>query len=103
MDTQNFLKILKDSFQIKEFLKNSETHEILIKELSYNDNERILLEYLQLTKDLNLNKPNNKKSIPILCLTLVKQDFNKKNFSGLKKLKLYISEINQKILKVLEN
>ena len=87
MDTQNILKIIKDNIQIKELLIDFEIEEILIKELSYDDNARFMIEYPQFINDLKLSKPNTENLIPILCLTLIKQDINRKNYSNLKKKK----------------
>ena len=88
--------IIKDKI-IRGFVNNIEKFEILFKRLTHVDIERLAIEYPNL---LNQNVYQNSS---IICLTLIKRDISKENYTRLKKIKIYIDEKNEKVLKIMQS
>jgi hypothetical protein len=107
---QKIFNIIKESDQIKDFFIDANDVDVLIKKITINELKALYIEYPNLLKIVNNNKikikyrsDNNEISPLILCLTFIKRDFNMKNYIKLKKIKLYIDEMNEKIVKILKN
>ena len=110
MVIQKVLNIIEKNPQFKEFINHIEDFEIFYKNLSVDEIRRLKLEFPDLLKSENQEQiiseqtSNNLESVKsIYSLTLIKKDKDKKNFSGLNKIKLYIDLFNEKIIKILQN
>ena len=110
MITQNILNSLKENSKIEQFLNDFEDYEILYKKLNEDEIKRLSLGYHNFLELENINhiikkqKSKTKESYPsILCLTLIKSDINVDNYVKLKKIKIYIDELTNKIYKILQN
>ena len=104
MMSEKILAILRKDSRINEFLDNIEDFEILYKKLNFNDIKRLSLEYPNF---FNLNVVQKSEisegKISIGCLTLIKHKSYAQNFNKLKKIKIYVNEINEEIIKILQN
>ena len=110
MISQKILNLLKNNNQIKEFFSDNKDIEILFKKLNQSEIKRLSIEYPNLLDLKNQYEEIKKQTIktkdkesPILCLTLIKCDNSIKNYMKLKKIKLYIDEMDEKIIKILQN
>ncbi|MFX1256867.1 MAG: hypothetical protein ACFFAN_03330 [Promethearchaeota archaeon] len=105
MIPQNIFKTLKKNHQFKEFIKNIEDFEILIKKLNLNEIQRLSLEYPDLLKlKIDDQAIKAQKKFPsIFCITLIKKNFNVNNYMKINKIKVYLDELNEKIIKILHN
>ena len=110
MIPQNLFNILKMNTQVLDFLKNTKDFEVLYKRLNIDEIKRVSTEYPNLFKqEINNQKTNNKQIKiegafhSIVSIILVRCDLDSKNYTKLKKLKLYINESNGEIIKVLQN
>jgi hypothetical protein len=107
---KNLLKILESKAKIKKFLEDTGDIEFSLKRLSVEDLTRISVEYPSLL-DLNTvnslkekrKKKTEEEEISIICLTIIKRDKSSNNYMKLKKIKIYLDEKDEKILKVLQN
>ncbi|MFX1445296.1 MAG: hypothetical protein ACFFHV_17920 [Promethearchaeota archaeon] len=98
---------MNKNFQIKRFLKETEGCDVLIKKLNQEEVRRINSEYPYFLKKENfgiIKQGNKLKSREIIsCLTLIKKDMSDKNYVKLNKIKLYINELDGKIIKTLQS
>lgn len=106
----NFIQILKMNSKLKNFLENVKNFEVLTKKLNLNEIRRLLLEYpdmlkLKIDRQMKGEKSNkNDENFPsLLCITIVNNDLRLKNHTKLKKIKIYIDESNENIIKILQN
>jgi hypothetical protein len=94
MNPSELLNILKNIPKISKFLEKNDNIEIILKRLTPKDIERLSLEYPNLLES----------SIQLIsCLTLVKNEVNEQGYKNVKKIKVYIDEINEIPVKILEN
>ena len=110
MIPQNLFNILKNNTQVLNFLNNTVDFEVFFKRLNHDEIKRLSTEYPNLFKqEINNQKTSNKqKKIEgdiqsIVFIILVRHDLDSKNYTKLKKIKLYITESNGKIIKILQN
>lgn len=110
MLNHNFIQILKMNSKLKNFLENVKDFEVLTKKLNLNEIKRLLFEYpdmlnLKIDRQMKGEKLNEKdEDFPsLLCITIVKNDLRVKNYTKLKRIKLYIDESNENIIKILQN
>jgi len=110
MNPQGLLNILKKNTQVLDFLNNTVDFEVFFKRLNHDEIERLSTEYPYLFKqEINNQKTSNKqKKIEgdiqsFVFIILVRHDLDSKNYTKLKKIKLYINESNGKIMKILQN
>jgi len=75
----------------KEFLEISEEYPIF-ENFNIKEKKNEKKQY-----DINQNK------FPISCITFVRNDKGKDNYIKLKKIKIYIDNLNNKIIKILQN
>ncbi len=105
MISRKTISTLTGNDQFKKFLDENIEFEILHKNIKENEIERIIYEYpkfFYVAEDIQ--KIRKKKKISsIICFTLVKCDISSNNYSNLKKIKFYIDEFNNKILRILQN
>jgi len=91
--------------EIKDFLKNVETIEVLIKKLKIEDIKRLsreypnFLDYHQDKIEMNIIK----ELYLFLSVTLLKYNTTSKYYFNLKKIRVYINLINDNIIKILHN
>jgi len=95
MNNNKIKLLLNDNKEVRDFLGDTDEFEILKKIISGEELKRIRSEYPNLLK---LEKPQT-----IICITLVKRDSHVDNRIHLKKIKLYIDETSEKIIKILQN
>jgi hypothetical protein len=105
-----FLKLLKENAQLNEFLSGYPKIDILIKKLDKRDINRLIKEYptlfeLDLNEKQNINNKQEINTLPlsITSLTIIKQDFSYNNYLQSKKIRFYIDERNEKIIKIFQN
>ena len=110
MLNQNFIQILKLNSKLKNFIDNAKDFEFLTKKLNLNEINRLLFEYpdmlkLKIDRQMKGEKLNEKdEDFPsLLSITIVKNDLRVKNYTKLKKIKIYIDESNERIIKILQN
>ncbi len=100
---EEFIDIVAQNSRVQAFLQNSERVEVLVKEITFQELERLKKEY---PKFFNWNleeiKPND-KGIILYSITLLKRDRSPNNYTKTKKIKLYIEKSTKKILKILSN
>ena len=97
MISQNILNVLNMNSQFKKFVEEIKDFKILTKKLNSEEIKRVYLEYPNLL-------PKIREDISsIICITLVKNNLDHRNYEKLKKIKFYIDETNENILKILEN
>jgi len=109
MLNENILKILKENHQILESIKQMENFEVLIKKLSYNELKNLKLYYpdfinidINSETDVDNQNLNQKDSSIIFCFTFVKNE-NSKKYEKIKKIKIYVDELKEVVLKILQN
>ena len=91
--------LLKENKDVKDFLSDGNDYEILKKKISDGELKRINNEYPNLFElDTTIGSSHS-----IICITLIRRDLDLNNHIQLKKIKLYIDETNEKILKILQN
>ena len=110
MIPQNLFNILKMNTQVLDFLKNTIDFEVFNKRLNNDEIKRVSIEYPNIFKQEINNQKINNKQIKIegdfhsmVSIIVVKSDLDSKNYTKLKKIKLYINESNGEIIKVLQN
>jgi len=103
------LNKLKEKNEVYNFIENTDDFEVLVKRLNLGEIKRIASEYSELLK-IPLNQITNNDTISktydikkIISFTLVKNDLDNKNIVKLKKIKFYIDELNDNIIKILQN
>lgn len=103
------LNKLKEKNEVYNFIENTDDFEVLVKRLNLGEIKRIASEYPELLK-IPLNQITNNDTISktydikkIISFTLVKNDLDNKNIVKLKKIKFYIDELNDNIIKILQN
>ena len=103
------LNKLKEKNEIYNFIENTNDFEVLVKRLNLGEIKRIASEYPELL-EIPLNQITNNDTISktydikkIICFTLVKNNLDNKNIVKLKKIKFYIDELNDNIIKILRN
>ena len=106
----NLYKILHNNTQISDFLTETESFEILVKRLNHDEIYKLNDEYPFFIKKNTNNHKAKKNQVTenesfqfLSCITIVKHDINIKNYVKLKKIKIYIDELNERIIKILEN
>ena len=87
----------------QDFLKDAENVESLVKHVTPEEVVRLKKEYPKFFIWLPSIQKNDEKTNNLYSITLVKRDFSPYNYSKLKKLKLYVDEGSNKILKILSN
>lgn len=95
---QKILKILEKNNKVKNFIGDNEDVEILLKELDIDELNRQFNEYPNFFDHIK-----KEDKLEIFSLTLVKKDTSENNYIKLKKIKLYIDILNEKIIKILQN
>ncbi len=110
MISQDILKSLKKNNEFLEFCNDISNIRVLSKRLYPEQLKRLSIEYpgfltIEKNEFLNLNQKieNDKKMPSFLCLTLIKNDIKIDNYIKLKKIKIYVNEINEEIIKILQN
>ncbi len=110
MISTKLLKLLKESNILIEYFSSYRDVDIMIKKLDKYDIKRLYKEYSTLFEsDLNhiLNGKREHKSatldFSIISLTIIKHDFSDNNYLKLKKVRFYLDERNEKIIKILQN
>ncbi len=103
MLSQKLIEILKDNDQIRRFLKDIKNFDILIRELNQDEINRLTKEYSTLfIEDIKIKKKKGSKK-NIRSITIVRRDNNMDNYIKIKKIKLYLDEETEKIIKILQN
>ena len=110
MIPQNLFNILKNNTQVLNFLNNTVDFEVFFKRLNHDEIKRLSTEYPNLFKqEINDHQKINNKQIKIegaiqsiVFIILVRRDLDSKNYTKLKKIKMYINESNGKIIKILQ-
>ena len=110
MIPQNIFKILKDNSNLNNFLNDIEDFEIHFKKLNNNEINRLSLEYSAIFgPKFNISREDIPQKInlgdfqSILTLTLIKKDLTDNNYKKIKKIKFYLDDLNENIIKILEN
>ncbi len=80
------------------------------KKLSFNELKNLKLYYpdfieINTNSETNINSLdlNEKNLSSILCFTFVKNEKTSKKYEKIKKIKIYIDELKEEIIKILEN
>ena len=109
MIPQNLFNTLKKNTQVLDFLNNTVDFEAFFKRLNHDEIKRVSTEYPNLfEQEINDQKINNKQIKiegaiqSIVFIILVRRDLDSKNYTKLKKIKMYINESNGKIIKILQ-
>lgn len=104
------LKLLKENNWLNEYFSGHPDVEVIIKKLNENDIKRLFKEYpnlfeLDLNFALNKNREHGTNRIPfsIISLTIVKRDLSTNNYLKSRKIRFYIDERNEIIIKILQN
>jgi len=110
MLNENNLKVLKENQQVLELIKKKENFEVLIKKLSSNEIKDLKFFYPDfIENDFNSERKVNDNNLnqeiiqSIICFTFVKNEYNSKKYDKIKKIKIYIDELKEKIIKILQN
>jgi len=110
MNLKKIFATLNKESKFPEFHKTSDEFELLIKYLNQKEIERLLFEYPnflnnEIIKQINVKQESKsfENEPSIISITLVKHENNTSNYTNLKKLKIYIDAVNDKIIKVLQN
>ena len=110
MNLKEILVLLDKESDIKQFMMSLDDFDGLIKSLDWKEIKRLNLEYPNFLNKQILNQIQLKEESKnfendelIICITLVKHDFNHTNYIKLKKIKIYIDAVSDKIIKVLQN
>jgi len=95
---EEIFKFVSNNIEVKNFLKGIADFQTLYtkltkKDLIILDKEFSLLGF----EDSDSDKPK------ISQITIIKKDLNSENYKMTKKIKIYINEQNQSILKILKN
>ena len=98
MISQKILNILHKNSQFYDFMRNVEDFNVLVKQLNKNEIKRLTDEYPALLVQKELKNYES-----ILCITLIKNNREVKNHFKLRKIKVYVDEIDEKIIKILKN
>lgn len=109
--SQNILSTIKELEIIQKFLENIEDFEVFYKKLDQNEITRVNVEYpnlfaIQATTNIGKveeNIPQTTISNSISSLTLIKRDRQIYNPIKLKKVKIYVDENTDRIIKILEH
>ena len=97
MISQKLINVIKENNEIKEFFSNTNEVDVLIKNLNINELERFYIEYPNF---LEMKKSSEIPST-ILCLTFIKRDLDVNSYTKVKKIKIYIDQMTDKIIKIL--
>lgn len=100
---KKILELISQHPRVQDFLQNAEHVESLVKEITPHKMERLQEEYPKFFNWNESDAKNTKNKGNIYSLTLVKNDFSPNNHTRLKKIKLYIDEDRNKIVKILTN
>jgi len=110
MNLKEILTTFNKDSKLQEFHKTSDEFELLIKYLNYKEIERLLFEYpnflnSKIIKQIKAKQESKSfENVPsIISITLVKHENNTSNYTKLKKLKVYLDMVSNKIIKVLQN
>ena len=103
--SSKIFNILRKQTQIRDFFKDSENIEILIKRLNIEDINRLNIEYpnfLYLNRD-DIKSKKKEAITPILSFTFLKHDLEPTNYNKLKKIKIYIDNFNYTKIRIMQN
>lgn len=100
---KKLLDLISQHPKVQEFLQSAEHVEFLVKKITPHEMERLREEYPKFFNWNESDGKNPKNQGNNYSITLVKNDFSPSNHTRLKKIKLYIDEDRNKIVKILTN